>query len=227
MSRQDDSRQGSATGPVVGSGSSSSQAAGEGPNPAPPVDERPRDPSQGPAESAGTGSSEQVESDLDALLEDTKRERDEYLELAQRTKADFENYRKRMAADVQAAAARGKAELVRELIDPVDNLERALAAAGIDPDKEDPLGEGSAEIKDPEGLAHGVLLVFHGLQETLRRHGIESVDPRGERFDPNWHEALSSQPAEGAESGTVVEVMQKGYKLGDHLIRPARVVVAE
>ena len=172
------------------------------------------------------GSEAQVEADLDQLLEDTKRERDEYLELAKRTKADFENYRKRMAADVQAAAARGKGELARELIDPVDNLERALAAAGIDPEREDPLGE-DGEVRDPEGLAHGVLLVFHGLQETLRRHGIESINPKGEKFDPNWHEALSSLPTEGAESGTVVEVMQKGYRLGEQLIRPARVVVSE
>ena len=223
-----DSQERPATGPVAGQDPSSSQAAGEGPNPAPPVDERPRDPSQGPAESAGTGSSEQVESDLDALLEDTKRERDEYLGLAQRTKADFENYRKRMAADVQAAAARGKGELARELIDAVDNLERALASAGVDPERPEPLdGAEGVQVEDPAGLAHGVLLVLRGIQETLRRNGIEPLDPRGEKFDPNWHEALSSQPTDGAESGTVVEVMQKGYKLGDHLIRPARVVVAE
>ena len=162
------------------------------------------------------GGADQVVDDLDALLADVQRERDEYLELAKRAQADFDNYRKRMAAEVQAAAARGKAELARELIESVDNLERALGAAGIDP-----------EGDSPDGLAHGVLLVFRGLREVLTRNGIEAVDPKGERFDPTLHEALSTLPAPGVESGTVVEVMQKGYRLGEQLIRPARVVVAE
>jgi molecular chaperone GrpE len=72
-----------------------------------------------------------------------------------------------------------------------------------------------------------VILVFRGLRETLGRHGIEAVDPKGEEFDPTLHEALSTQPVEGTESGTVVEVMQKGYRMGEQLIRPARVVVSE
>jgi molecular chaperone GrpE len=158
-----------------------------------------------------------VEEDLDALLADTQRERDEYLELAQRTKADFENFRKRMAAETQAAAARGKAQMALEVLPAVDDLERALQAAGIDP-----------EGDSPDGLAHGVLLVFRGLRETLTRNGIEAVDPKGEKFDPNQHEALSTLPAaEGAEPGVVVEVLQKGYRFGEQLIRPARVVVSE
>jgi molecular chaperone GrpE len=152
---------------------------------------------------------QEVENDLDALLSDAQKERDEYLELAQRTKADFENYRKRVAADVQAAQARGKSEVAREVIDAVDNLERALEAAG-----------------DGGNLAAGVEMVLNGLRETLSRNGIEQVDPQGEKFDPHRHEALSTQPVEGTESGVVVEVLQKGYVLGDHLIRPARVVVS-
>lgn len=189
---------------------------------------QPAEPGAG-SEAPAPAADEAVEKDIAALLSETEKERDEYLELAQRTKADFENYRKRMAADVQAAAARGKGELARELIDAVDNLERALASAGVDPNA-DPLetgtaGEDAASASD--GFEHGVLLVLNGMRDTLRRNGIEPLDPRGERFDPNWHEALSSQPTDGAESGTVVEVMQKGYKLGEHLIRPARVVVAE
>lgn len=155
---------------------------------------------------------EQVAHDLDALLS----ERDEYLDLAKRTKADFENFRKRMSADVQAAAGRGKAEVIREVVPVLDDLERAIQAAGLDP-------EGDSE----DGLAHGVLLVFRSLRETLGRHGVEAVDPRGEKFDPQLHEALSTQPADGVESGHVVETMQKGYRLGEQLIRPARVVVAE
>jgi molecular chaperone GrpE len=159
---------------------------------------------------------EPIEKDLDALLADTQRERDEYLDLAKRTKADFENFRKRMTSEVQAAGARGKAEVLRDVLPVLDDLERALQVEGLDP-----------EGDSPEGLAHGVLLVFRSLRDALGRNGIEAVDPTGEKFDPNLHEALSTQPAEGAESGTIVEVLQKGYRLGEQLIRPARVVVAE
>jgi molecular chaperone GrpE len=211
--RDDDSRRRSAAGPVAGQAPSPSQAAGEGPNPTPPADEQ----SGGNADTsaAGAGAAE-VEADFDRLLADTQRERDEYLDLAKRTKADFENYRRRMGAEVQAAVGRGKAEVIREVVPVLDDLERALQAAGLDP-------EGDSD----DGLAHGVLLVFRGLRETLSRNGVEAVNPKGEKFDPNLHEALATQAADGAEAGTVIEVMQKGYRLGDQLIRPARVVVAE
>ena len=196
-----DSRERQPAGPVVGQGSSSSQAAGEEPSPTPPTDES------------------QVENDLDALLADAQRERDEYLDLAKRTKADFENYRRRMAADMAAANARGKAALVGELIHVIDNLERALEAAGIDS-----VDEASAP---EEPLAQGILLTYRELCATLKRAGVEPLDAAGEKFDPNLHEALSTRAADGAEAGTVVDVMQKGYRLGEQLIRPARVVVAE
>jgi molecular chaperone GrpE len=160
--------------------------------------------------------SAQIEQDFDALLADTQRERDEYLDLAKRSKADFENYRKRMASEVQAAAGRGKAEVIREVVVVLDDLERAIQAAGLDP-------EGDSE----DGLSHGVLLVFRRLRETLTRNGVETVDPEGEKFDPTLHEALSTVASVGVESGMVVEVMQKGYRLGEQLIRPARVVVSE
>jgi molecular chaperone GrpE len=168
----------------------------------------PTAPPAGEAPEQDDGSRE-VEQDFEALLSDAQRERDEYLELARRTKADFENFRKRAAGDVQAAQARGKAEVAREVIDAVDNLERALETAD-----------------NGDGLAAGVEMVLGGLRETLTRNGIEAVDPKGEKFDPHRHEALSTQPVEGTESGVVVEVLQKGYTLGDDLIRPARVVVS-
>ena len=167
-------------------------------------------------QAAEVSSEEQVEQDFDALLAEAERQRDEYLDLAKRTKADFENFRKRMTAEVQAANARGKSEVIREVVPVLDDLERAIQAAGLDP-------EGDSE----DGLAHGVLLVFRSLRDSLSRNGIEAVDPRGEKFDPTAHEALSTQPVEGTESGTVVEVLQKGYRLGDQLVRPARVVVSE
>jgi molecular chaperone GrpE len=202
--QHDQGRDPSAAGPV-----------GAGDPPPPPVAKASSGavpPTPPPAEDA----SDQVEKDFDALLADAQRERDEYLDLAKRTKADFENFRKRMTAEVQAASARGKAEVIREVVPVLDDLERAIQAAGLDP-------EGDSE----DGLSHGVLLVFRSLRENLSRNGVEAVDPKGEKFDPMQHEALSTLPAEGVESGTVVEVMQKGYRLGEQLIRPARVVVSE
>jgi len=181
-------------GPVSDSGLSLS---GESSESSPPAGEAPED------------GARTVEEDFEALLADAQKEKDEYLELAKRTKADFENFRKRMSAEVQAAQVRGKVEVAREVIDAVDNLERALEAADGD-----------------EGLTAGVEMVLGNLRETLQRHGIEAVDPAGEKFDPNRHEALSTQPVEGTESGVVVEVLQKGYTLGEQLIRPARVVVS-
>jgi molecular chaperone GrpE len=161
---------------------------------------------------------DEVEKDIAELLSDTQRERDEYLELAKRTQADFENYRKRMAAEVQAASARGKMELAAQVVGVIDTLERALEAAGVE----------SAEAPSPsEPLAEGFFLTYRELLAALERAGIEAFDPAGERFDPSRHEALQKLPVEGAEPGTVVEVIQKGYRLGEQLIRPARVAVAE
>ena len=190
---------------------------GAGDPPPPPVAKASSE--AGPPTPPPAGDADQandVETDLDALLADTQRERDEYLDLAKRTKADFENYRKRMASEVQAATGRGKAEVIREVVVVLDDLERAIQAAGLDP-------EGDSE----DGLSHGVLLVFRRLREALTRNGVEALDPEGEKFDPTLHEALSTVASVGVESGTVVEVMQKGYRLGEQLIRPARVVVSE
>ena len=143
-----------------------------------------------------------------------ERERDEYLELARRTKADFENYRKRVAGETAAAAKRGRAELVRELLPVVDNLERALAAA-------EPLTDGSA----PNHLAEGVRLVREELNGVLKRSGVESYEPTGEQFDPHEHEAMMTRPAEDGEAGKVIETVEKGYRLDGQVLRPARVVV--
>jgi molecular chaperone GrpE len=170
------------------------------------------------AGSSGQSGADQVEKDFEALLADVQKERDEYLELAKRAKADFDNYRKRMAAETQAAAARGKGEIAVGLIGVLDNLERALLAAGID---------AGAKQAPEEPLAQGIVLTYRELCAVLERSGIEGFDPKGEKFDPAWQEALSTLPAEGVEPGTVVETMQKGYRFGEQLIRPARVVVSE
>jgi molecular chaperone GrpE len=156
-------------------------------------------------------SSEQVEQDLEALLADVTRERDEYLDLARRAKADFENYRKRTVQQTADAERRGKADLARELLPAIDSLERALASADADAD----------------ALAKGVSLVRDQLLTTLGRAGVEAYDPAGERFDPTWHEALSTRPQEGVESGVVLETLDRGYRLDGQVLRAARVVVSE
>jgi len=139
---------------------------------------------------------------------------DQYLELAQRSKADFENYRKRAARETAAAQERGIAKLARELLPAVDNLDRAVEA--IETHSED----GSAN------LVSGIKLVHADVVAGLARAGIERFSPKGEQFDPQRHEAIAQQPVEGAEPGTIVEVYQRGYVLGEFVIRPARVVVA-
>ena len=138
-----------------------------------------------------------------------QRERDEYLDLARRAQADFENYRKRAAKEAAAAGERARSGLVRELLPVVDNLERALASAAD--------GE--------QHLAEGVRLVHAELIAVLERNGVQQFDPVGERFDPTEHEALSTRGQDGAEPGVVLDVVEKGYRTNGTVLRPARVVV--
>jgi len=163
------------------------------------------------AEPAGAGIP-----DDEAFDESDLRERadkaDTYLELAQRTQADFDNYRKRMTREVRAAEARGIGRLARELLPALDNLERALAAV---------------ESAEPQHhLSEGIRLVTAELSAALGRTGIQGYSPDGERFDPVEHEAVAQHPVEGAEPGTVVQVLQSGYRLNETILRPARVIVA-
>jgi len=152
-----------------------------------------------------------LERDLDELTARADKA-DEYLELAQRTKADFENYRKRASREAAAAQDRGIAKLALELLPAVDDLDRALQAT-----------DGHEES---DTLVSGVKLVHAGVLAALARLGIEPYSPVGEPFDPQHHEAVAQQPVEGAEPGTIVEVYQRGYRLGESVLRPARVVVA-
>jgi molecular chaperone GrpE len=161
----------------------------------------------------------QLEHDLDELAAKAEKA-DEYLALAQRTRADFENYRKRATRETAAAQERGIAKLAKELLPAVDNLDRALeAAASASPD-------GAPQDNGTATLVSGIKLVHDDVIAGLARAGIERFSPEGEQFDPQMHEAIAQMPVEGAESGTVVEVYQRGYRLGEAVIRPARVVVA-
>ena len=162
----------------------------------------------GEVEQAVEGEAAEIEGELGELVK-TAAQRDEYLALAQRTQADFENYRKRVARDAMQAQERGVAKLAKELLPALDNLDRAIEAA---------------EDEDP--LLAGVRLVRSEIAAALARAGIEAFAPLGETFDPNRQEAMAQQPVEGASSGTVAEVYQDGYRMGDTIIRPARVLVA-
>ena len=170
---------------------------------------------------------QEVTEDLERLTE-VERERDEYLELAQRARADFENYRKRAATEAADAERRAKASLAKELLPALDNLERAMRAAGVDPEA---TGETEAppseEVSAQQALAQGVALVYRELREALARAGVEAYDPEGEEFDPEWHEAIATQPADGRKPGTVLETVDRGYRLDGQVLRAARVIVGE
>jgi molecular chaperone GrpE len=158
-----------------------------------------------------------LEAEADAVLAELtlKAEKaDEYLGLAQRTKADFENYRKRSMREAALAQDRGIAKLAKELLPAMDNLDRALSA--VQTHSED----------DHEQLVSGIKLVHADVISAFGRAGIEPFSPEGEPFDPQFHEAVAQQPFEGHAPGTVVEVYQRGYKLGETVLRPARVLVA-
>src|SRR5947209_5872713 len=165
---------------------------------------------------SGNGAGGTARPDEDALSGDVDElvavaaKRDEYLALAQRTQADFENYRKRVAREAATASERGAVALAKELLPALDNLDRAIEHAA----KDDPLLE-------------GVRLVAGELASALGRVGIDSYSPLGEQFDPSLHEAVATAPAPegGPASGCVLEVYQAGYRLGEAVIRPVRVVV--
>ena len=169
-----------------------------------------------PPEPAASGSGETSFADADVppasqrAVAEVEDERDKYLALAQRTQADFENYRKRMARENAAAGERGAAKLAKELLPALDHLEIALKAA-----------EGHPEV------IKGFALVRDELLAALAKSGIQAFSPTGEPFDPNEHEAMAQQPSEDAESGTVLEVYQQGFRINGQILRPARVVVAQ
>ncbi len=155
-----------------------------------------------------------VDVDIEALLARAQKA-EEYLDLAQRTRAEFENYRRRAVKETAAAQERGAAKLALELLPAIDNLDRALAHAAS---AEDENGDAS--------FVSGIKHVQSDVLAALKRAGIEPYSPEGEPFDPQVHEAVAQQPIEGAQPGTVVEVYQRGYRLGESILRPARVVVA-
>ena len=135
----------------------------------------------------------------------------EYLDLAQRTAAELQNLQQRLARDKETARRLAVRDVLRSLLPSIDNLERALSAEGSE---------------DSRAIIDGVRLVYEEIQRTLKERGLEVVEPTGERLDPNLHEAVFSRATDEVPEGTILETFEKGYRLGDLIVRPARVIVA-
>jgi len=154
------------------------------------------------------GVAEEAAPEVDELA-DVTRERDEYLAALQRLKAEFDNYRKRVAREEQQLVARAGERIVKQLLPMADDLERAVQAA---------VEHGETMVAD------GVRLVHRSIAELLAREGVVEVETDG-LFDPHTQEALLTQPSDEPE-GTVIQVLQRGFRLGDLILRPARVVIS-
>jgi molecular chaperone GrpE len=168
-----------------------------------------------PAPEATEAAGEQVLADLEALrtkLQAAEQARDQYLDLATRTRADFENYQKRLQRDLAAERRYAQAPLAADLLPVLDNLERATAAAG--------------QAGETGPLVQGVGMVHTQLLDVLRRHGVNRMGAQGEPFDPTRHEAVLQQPRKDVPPGTVVQVLEHGYTIHDRVLRPARVAVS-
>jgi molecular chaperone GrpE len=152
---------------------------------------------------------EQVEQEETEQVEQEQQPEPETDDRLLRLAAVFETYKKRAARERQEYVQLANERLIAELLPLLDDLERALSAA---------------EEHQEAQLEEGVRLVHRSLAGLLERHGVTSIETDG-RFDPHVHEALLSRPSE-AEEGSVIDVVQKGYRLGDRVVRPARVVVA-
>lgn len=167
-------------------------------------------------EQATAQAGEQVVSDLEALraqLQTAEQKRDEYLDLAQRTRADFENYQKRMQRDLAQERRYAQVPLATDLLPAIDNLERATVAA-------EQAGE-----KGP--LVQGVAMVLTQILDILRRHGITRIEAMGQAFDPNLHQAVMQQPSQEHPAMTVLQVLEPGYMIHERVLRPARVIVSK
>ncbi|HEY7329362.1 MAG TPA: nucleotide exchange factor GrpE [Gemmataceae bacterium] len=166
-------------------------------------------------EAAEDQAAEQVLEDLESLrakLQEAEQKRDEYLYLAQRTRADFENYQKRMKRDQAEERRYAQLPLAADLLSALDNLERATAAA-------EQAGEKGA-------LVQGVTMVLAQALDILRRHGIKRIEAQGQPFDPNCHQAVLQQPSREQPPMTVLQVLEQGYMIHDRVLRPARVIVS-
>ena len=163
---------------------------------------------------AGAAASGTPAADLDDALAAARREARESLERALRAQAELENFRKRTERDLENAHKYALERFVSELLPVRDSLELGLAASA---------GEGA----DASGIAEGMELTLRMLDQAMDKFGVSTVDPAGQPFDPGFHQAMTMQESDTAESGTVLTVVQKGCLLNDRLVRPAMVIVAK
>ena len=148
---------------------------------------------------------------LQEALSKAQAQSEEYLSMAQRVQADFENFRRRNNSVRAESFEDGARDFIKNILPVIDNLERALAAESHD-----------------EALHEGVSMVYRQLMDVMEKRGVTAIDRTGEKFDPNLENAVMQGDASEGESGTVCAVLMKGYKLGDHVLRHAMVkVVAE
>ena len=186
-----------------------------------------------PVEAEEAETAEAVSADLEVeALAKVEAERDEYLADLQRVAAEFENYRKRAAREQGRLIAHAHERLVRELLPILDDLERAAKPPIRDTERdrgnrvEVPPTELDATESEYEALVEGVALVERSLRKALEKEGLVEIATDGP-FDPHVHEALLTKAQDGAEPGSVLEVVQRGYRVGEKVVRPARVIVAE
>jgi molecular chaperone GrpE len=187
--------------------------------------EEPRDEQSAPEPSAsepeaasGTDAMpiDELEAELDRHREQTRQLEEQLLRRA----AEFQKYRRRTDLELGQAAARGRGDVVVKMLDVLDDLQRSLEAAEQANDAE----QGGTTY---EALKTGVDLVCKKFEDTLRGLGVEPIEAVGQPFDENQHEAMMQQPVPDTESGTVVGEIQKGYRMGDRVLRHARVIVAQ
>jgi molecular chaperone GrpE len=160
------------------------------------------------AESGGVAAEASTAPDVSEL----QRQRDEYYDLLLRKTAEFDNYRKRTDRERQTVSEAAAADMIRDLLPIIDDLERALKA--------DP-GEAV------EGYRRGVELIHQHVMDLLRKRGVRPIEALGADFDPHYHQAVAHDVAEGAREGEVIEEFRRGYMLGDRLLRPSMVKVAK
>lgn len=146
-------------------------------------------------------------------------ERDDLHDRLLRTTADFDNYRKRIERERREVSEAATADLIRDLLPAVDDLERALANSATDDVK--------GEADPGSSLRRGIELIHKYLLEVLRRRGVEPFDSVGQQFDPAWHEAISHEPGTNRPEGEVIGEVRRGYRLGQRLLRPSQVRVAK
>jgi molecular chaperone GrpE len=153
---------------------------------------------------------------LEAALAKAEAEKKDNWDKFLRSAADLENFRRRAKRDLDDARAESRTRVLKEMLPVVDNLERAVQHA-----------EESAKTPELEAIVEGVRLVLRQFGAAFERIDVTPVDAQGKPFDPNLHEAISQVETADQQPGTVVSVLQRGYKLGDRLLRPALVVVAK